>query len=293
MAIEIRPLTPVFGARVTGLSVRDGLAEADIAALDRALDEFSVLHLPGQPVTDEEQVAFTARFGPLEETLPGAVGAGSKVARMSNYLPDGTLKDPNGQSALFTRANNFWHTDSSFKPVPARASMLSAREVATTGGDTEFASTRASYEALAPAMKAKVEGLIAYHDIAHSRLKLSPDAVTAEQRAKMPPVPQALVRTNPRTGRKSLLIGSHICRIEGMADDEAEALNAELVALATRPGHTYRHKWTAGDIVVWDNRAVLHRGLPYDEVADRRLMIRTTLAGAGPTVIDGVIQPGA
>ena len=293
MTIEITPLTPVFGARITGFDARDALDEATIVAIDRAIDDYSVLHLPGQPVTDDEQVAFTERFGPLEGTLPGAVGAGSKVARMSNYLPDGTMKDPNGQKALFTRANNFWHTDSSFNPIPARASMLSAREIATSGGDTEFASTRAAYDALSEGMRAKLEGLIAYHDIAHSRLKLSPNAVTAEQRRKMPPVPQAMVRVNPTTGRKSLLIGSHISRIEGMADGEAEALNAELVALATRPENTYRHKWSTGDIIIWDNRAALHRGLPYDEVNDRRLMIRTTLAGAAPTVIDGRIQPGA
>lgn len=293
MTIEITPLTPVFGARITGFDARDVLDEATIVAIDRAIDDYSILHLPGQPVTDDEQVAFTERFGPLEGTLPGAVGAGSKVARMSNYLPDGTMKDPNGQKALFTRANNFWHTDSSFNPIPARASMLSAREIATSGGDTEFASTRAAYDALSEEMRAKLEGLIAYHDIAHSRLKLSPDAVTAEQRRKMPPVPQAMVRVNPTTGRKSLLIGSHISRIEGMADDEAEALNAELVALATRPENTYRHKWSTGDIIIWDNRAVLHRGLPYDEVNDRRLMIRTTLAGTAPTVVDGRIQPGA
>ena len=293
MTIEITPLTPVFGARITGFDARDALDEATIVAIDRAIDDYSVLHLPGQPVTDDEQVAFTERFGPLEGTLPGAVGAGSKVARMSNYLPDGTMKDPNGQKALFTRANIFWHTDSSFNPIPARASMLSAREIATSGGDTEFASTRAAYDALSEEMRAKLEGLIAYHDIAHSRLKLSQDAVTAEQRRKMSPVPQAMVRVNPMTGRKSLLIGSHISRIEGMADYEAEALNAELVALATRPEYTYRHKWSTGDIIIWDNRAALHRGLPYDEVNDRRLMIRTTLAGTAPTVINGRIQPGA
>ncbi len=293
MTIEIAPLTPIFGARITGFDVRGPLDEATIAAIDRALDDYSVLHLPGHPVTDDEQIAFTERFGPLEGTLPGAVGAGSKVARMSNYLPDGTMKDPIGQKALFTRANNFWHTDSSFNPTPARASMLSAREIAMSGGDTEFASTRAAYDALSAEMRERVEGLIAYHDIAHSRLKLSPDAVTAEQRQKMPPVPQAMVRVNPTTGRKSLLIGSHISRIDSMADDAAEALNAELVALATRPENTYRHIWSAGDIIIWDNRAVLHRGLPYDEVNDRRLMIRTTLAGAAPTVVDGRIQPGA
>ena len=293
MPILIEPLTPVFGATLTGFSIRHGICDDVIAEIDRALDEYSILLLPDQPVDDNEQVAFTERFGPLEETLPGAVGAGSKVARMSNYLPDGRLKDPDGQSALFTRANKFWHTDSSFKPCPAKASLLSAREIAVTGGDTEFASTRAAYETLTEDMKRRVVDLIAYHDIAHSRLKLSPDAVTAEQRAKMPAVPQAMVRVNPRTRRKSLLIGSHICRIDSMPDDEAEALNEELVAIATRPENSYRHAWRPDDIIIWDNRAVLHRGHPYDEVNDRRLMIRTTIAGVAPTVVDGRIQAGA
>jgi alpha-ketoglutarate-dependent 2,4-dichlorophenoxyacetate dioxygenase len=290
--ITIEPLTPVFGARVTGFSIRDSVDQKTLAAIEAAFEEYSVLLFPNQPVDDEEQIAFSERFGPLEGTLPGAVGAGSKVARITNILPDGTLKDPNGQKALFTRANIFWHTDSSFKPVPAKASLLSARRIPRAGGDTEFASTRAAYASLPTAVQVRLRDLIVIHDIAHSRAMLTPKALSAEQREAMPPVEQALLRVNPANGHTSLLIGSHAAGIKGWGEEESAALLEELMAAAIKPEHTYRHHWTVGDIVMWDNRAVLHRGHEYDEINDRRLMIRTTLAGLGPTVVDGVVQAG-
>ncbi len=290
--LSIEPLTPVFGARVSGISIRDGVDDATFAAIEAAFEEYSVLHFPDQPVDDEAQIAFSERFGALESTLPGAVGAGSKVARITNILPDGRLKDPNGQLALFTRANIFWHTDSSFKAVPAKASLLSARQIPENGGDTEFASTRAAYASLPAETQARLERLVVIHDIAHSRAMLTPEALSKEQREAMPPVAQALLRTNPANGRKSLTIGSHASRIDGWGQAESKALLDELIASATRPENTYRHRWTVGDIVMWDNLAVLHRGHEYDEVGERRLMIRTTLAGVGPTVVDGAIQTG-
>jgi alpha-ketoglutarate-dependent 2,4-dichlorophenoxyacetate dioxygenase len=293
MALAMRPLTPVFAAEVTGFSIRDGVGDGDFAAIERAFNDYGVLVFPEQPVSDAEQIAFSERFGPLEATLTGAVGTGTKLARISNLLPDGSKKDPASQLALFTRANLFWHTDSSFKPVPAMASLLSARILPKAGGDTEFASTRAAFEALPPETQARLEQMIAVHWIVTSRLKLSPDAVTEAQRREMPPVQQALVRTNPVTGRKSLLIGSHVTHIEGLPDDDALALNEELVRLATLPRHTYRHRWRPHDIVMWDNRAVLHRGHPYDEAGDERLLLRTTVAGTGPTVVDGRIVEAA
>ncbi len=290
--LVIEPLTPAFGARVTGFSIREGVDDGTLTAIESAFEAYSVLYFPDQPVDDEEQIAFSERFGPLEGTLPGAVGAGTKVARITNVMPDGTLKDPDSQLALFTRANIFWHTDSSFKPKPAKASLLSARRIPTEGGDTEFASTRAAYESLPSATQERLDGLIVVHDIAHSRAMLTPKALSTEQRAAMPPVEQALLRVNPSNDRKSLLIGSHAARIKGWNDGESKALLEELMAATVKPEHTYRHRWTVGDIVMWDNRAVLHRGHEYDEINDRRLMIRTTLAGAGPTVVDGIVQIG-
>ncbi len=290
MSLQIEPLTPVFGARISGFSIREGVDESVMAEIEQAFEKYSVLLFPDQPVDDDEQIAFSERLGPLESTLPGAVGAGSKVARIANIMPDGTLKDPNGHQALFTRANIFWHTDSSFKPVPAKASLLSARRIPKAGGDTEFASTRAAYESLPLELRAKLQGLIVIHDIAHSRAMLTPEALSPAQREAMPPVEQSLLRVNPINGRKSLLIGSHAARIKGWDETASEDLLAELMTVTTKPEHTYRHHWTVDDIIMWDNRAALHRGHEYDEINDRRLMIRTTLAGLGPTVVDGVAQ---
>lgn len=292
MAFEIRPLNPHFGAEVSGFSISDGVDAACFARIEAAFNEHSVLVFPGQPLDDETQIAFSERFGPLERTLAGAIGAASKMQRISNTLPDGSIKQAGSQLALFGRANQFWHTDSSFREVPAMASLLSARTLPAVGGDTEFASTRAAYEALSGDEQAALADLIAIHSIVHSREKLSPTAVSEEQRQALPPVPQALVRTNPVTGRKSLLIGSHVSGIVGMPDGEAEALNQKLVAIATRPEFTFRHSWRDGDMIMWDNRAVLHRGHVYDDVNDVRLLMRTTLAGRGPTVIDGAVVEG-
>lgn len=293
MALTIEPINPHFGARVSGFSIRDGVDDATFAGIARAFEEYSVLVFPDQSVTDDEQVAFSERFGPLEGTIAGVVGSGSKVVRVSNMLPDGTLKEPGGHLSLFGRANSFWHTDSSFRECPSKASLLSARIIPDEGGDTEFASTRAAFESLPAAEQARLSDLVAVHSLAFSRRKLSPDAISPEQEKALPPVQQALVRTNPVTGRKSLLIGAHVQDIVGMAHDEAQALLAELLARATQPAFTYRHRWTVGDIVMWDNRAVLHRGHAYDEVNSRRLLIRTTLAGDGPTAAEGQVLAAA
>lgn len=286
MALKIRPLTPHFGAEITGFSIQDGVDDETFAEIEAAFNEHSVLVCPGQPIDDETQVAFSERFGPLEETMAGVVGASGKMQRISNTMPDGSIKEPGSQLALFADANQYWHTDSSFRETPAMASLLSTRILPPDPPDTEFASTRTVYEALSAEVRAELSKLIAIHSIAHSREKLSPDAVSDEQRKAIPPVPQALVRTNPVTGRKSLLIGSHVAAIRGMSDEEAQGLNEKLVAMATQPDLTYRHKWQDGDLVMWDNRATLHRGHTFDAANQVRLLMRTTLAGDGPTVVD-------
>lgn len=294
MSVQIEPLTPNFGARLSGFSIRDGLSDADFQAIEHALNVYGVAVFPDQPLDDDSQVAFSRRLGPLEETLAGAVGAGSPLVRVTNILPDGSIKDPDSQLAKFTRANFLWHTDSSFKAIPAKFSMLSARILPHDGGgDTEFASTTLAYDALSDDLKQRVDGLIAIHSIAWSREQFEKGSSTEEQRKRLPPVQQALVRTNPITGRKSLHIASHVMSIEGMEDGEARALHDELVAVATAPEHVYRHSWSPNDAIIWDNRATMHRATPYDEVGDRRLMIRTTISDFGPTVADGAIVEAA
>lgn len=294
MAVHISPLTEGFGASATGFSIRDGLSESDFRDIELALNAYGVLVMPDQPLDDEAQVTFSERLGPLEETLVGAVGAGSKIVRVANVLPDGTLKDPDSQQALFTRANFLWHTDSSFKATPAKYSMLSARELPRAGGgDTEFVSTAAAYDALSPDEQALADRLIAIHSIAWSREKFAPGASSEEQRRRLPPVPQALVRTNPMTGRKSLHIASHVMGFEGMSDAEGQALHDAWLERATAPDRIYRHRWSPHDAIIWDNRATMHRATPYDETGDRRIMIRTTISDFGPTVRDGAIVEAA
>ncbi len=287
--MKLTPLTDVFGMEVGDVHLTPDLDDETFAGIERAFEEHSLLLFRNQEMDEAAQVAFSRRFGPLESTLAGVAGAGGEIVRVSNLMPDGSLKAPTSHLALFVRANLFWHTDSSFKATPAKASLLFARIIPEAGGDTEFASTRAAYETLPAARRARLDRMIAMHSIAHSRDKIDPTATTAEQRAALPPVPQALVRENPVTGRRSLLIGAHVTDVVGLEISMSDALLAELEALATRPGHTWRHSWRAGDMIMWDNRAVLHRGHPYDEVASRRLLTRTTLAGAGPTVEAGTI----
>ena len=295
MELRIEPLTPVFGAEVSGFDARVPLPLAIRAGILAAFDEFSVLVFHDQPLTDEQQITLSESLGPLELTLPGVVGAGSKIVRVSNMTPNGALKEPGGHLALFGKANLLWHSDSTFRAAPAKGSILSARQIALRGGDTEYASTRAGYDSLSPTMKRRLDGFVAVISIATSRRKIDPRAVNAKQEKALPPAPQALVRRNPVNGRKALVLGSQICAIAGMADNEAQALLDELTAIATQPAFTYRHVWRNDDLVMWDNRAVLHRGHPYDEIRERRLLVRTTLAGDGPTATDGgvIAQEGA
>ncbi|HJM92546.1 MAG: TauD/TfdA family dioxygenase [Alphaproteobacteria bacterium] len=287
MALRIEPLTEFFGASVSGFDAREPLSAETQEEISAAFEDFSVLVFHDQPLTDEQQITFSKYFGPLEETLPGLVGSGSKIVRVSNMLADGSLKEPGSHLALFGAANLMWHSDSTFKAAPAKGSILSARQIVKQGGDTEYASGRAAYDSLSADMKQRLDGLVAIHSIATSRRKVDPNAVSPEQETALPPVPQALVRPNPVNSRKALVLGSHIGAIVGMADDEAMALIDELTEIATQDTFTYRHVWRPNDVVMWDNRAVLHRGRPYDEANERRLMVRTTLAGDGPTAVDG------
>src|SRR5262249_31091602 len=180
---------------------------------------------------------------------------------------------------LFNAGNQMWHSDSSFKRVPAMASMLSGREVPPEGGETEFASMRVAYECLPEEVRRRLEGKVAIHSFAYSRGLVGEGLLTAEHAAQVPPVSQALVRVNPVNGRKTFFVGSHACEILGMPTDDARRLLRELLDRATRPELVYTHTWEVGDLVMWDNRCVLHRGRPWDENRYRRVMHRTTVAG--------------
>ena len=284
MTLETRRLHPRVGAEVLGVDVTQ-VSDSVLDEIVAAFDEHSVLLFRGQRLDDAAQIAFSRRFGPLETTI-------RSINSRRSHSPDANPPTstprrliPTGHTH-FQRRQQMWHTDSSFKRVPALASLLSAREVPPEGGETEFASMRVGYEGLPEAMQRFLEGKVAIHSFVYSRGLVSGGLMEPDHAAQVPPVPQLLVRANPRHGRKAYFVASHACEIVGMATDEARALLRDLLERATRPEMVYTHRWRPGDLVMWDNRCVLHRGRPWDESAHRRVMHRTTVAGDGPTVPD-------
>lgn len=281
---KIRDLHVSFGAEIGSVDITRPLAAAEWADIRAAFEENSVLLFRGQAMDDASQIAFSECFGPLERTISANPAGGTAFARQSNIdISDGTVIPPDDRRMIYQKANMLWHSDSSFKPVPSLCSVLSAREVPSTGGDTEFVSCRAAWERLSASEQARLEGLVVIHDLAYSRGLVDPTVLTGAQKAEVPAVRQALVRANPMNGRKALFIGAHASHIEGMPMEEGQALLAELLAGATRPEDVFSHAWREGDVIVWDNRCVLHRATPYDSLTYRRLMQRTTVAGEGPT----------
>lgn len=285
--IRVTPLLPHVAARVEGVELRR-LDEATFAQVFDAFQEHSVLVFHDQRLTDDEQMAFSRRFGPLEQTIkaPGKENRHHpNLVDLSNVDPDrdGKLIGWTDRRMVYQSGNQLWHSDSSFKPVPAMASLLSAREVPPVGGETEFASMRHAYATLPADAQRRLEGKVAVHSILYSRHTIAPNLFDPDQADELPPVRQALVRTNPVNGRKSIYIGSHAWYIEDTPYEESRRQLDELLAHTTRPELVYQHRWRPWDLVMWDNRCVLHRGRPWDAARHKRVMRRTTVAGEGPT----------
>ncbi len=281
--LEIKPLHPLFAAEVIGLNLGQEPTPETLTEIDRAFADFSVLVFRNQDITDEQQIRFSEHFGELEETKVGTPGAGSKLIVLTNIGSDGEIIPPSDRQVLNNKANQQWHADSSFKPVPAKASMLSARIIPSAGGNTEYISMRAVYAALSDEMKARIGDLVGVHDYAYGRAKIDPDLVTDAERSALPPVKQAMVLTHA-DGSESLYLGAHCASVVGMAEAEGRALIDELMAFATQPQFIYSHPWSPHDMVLWDNRAVLHRATPFSSTSEKRLMVRTTIGGEAPTV---------
>jgi alpha-ketoglutarate-dependent 2,4-dichlorophenoxyacetate dioxygenase len=280
MTIAVARLTPCFAARIDGVDITRWLAGETWAAIRAAFEEHSVLVFRGQPLDDESQIAFSLRFGALEITRSMNPAAGTPFARQSNLdIKTGEVIPPDDRRMVYQLANMFWHTDSSFKAVPSLCSLLSGRIVPPEGGATEFASARAAYPSLPEALKRQVETAVVVHDFSWSRDQVRPGFFTAEERAVYPPVRHPLVRTNPANGRRSLFLGAHASHVEGLPLGEGRALLKTLLDHVTRAEFCYRHEWQEGDLVVWDNRCVLHRATPYDTTRHKRLMQRTTVSG--------------
>lgn len=289
MSIETRPLHPHIGATMTGIDARRPQTGAEIAAIEAGMDRHAVLVLPGQDISDEQQLAFSRNFGPLEEGANSTVRNGElrlnpAFADVSNLDKDGARLARDNRRRMAALGNRLWHSDASFRAVPARYSILSGRIVTTDGGNTEFADMRAAYDALDAATKAEIEDLVCEHSLIYSRQQLGFTEFLADERVSMAPVLQRLVRTHPVTGRKSLYLSAHIGAIVGWPRPEAMAFVRDLMEHATRPEFVYVHRWTPHDLIMWDNRTTMHRVRRFDDLNTVRDMRRTTTRSDGPTV---------
>lgn len=277
--MQIRPLHPEIGAEIIGVKMEDVARDDGVyQAVRTAFEEHSVLLFRKQVIRDDTQVAFSARFGPLETAKAASLGEGTPFSILTNVDPKtGELVPPGHKEALRAKANQLWHTDSSFRQLPALASVLSARTIPGEGGETEFVSQRASWNRLPPALKEKLSLCFAWHSYAHSRGKIDPNLASQREQDTLPPACWRMRWRNPVNGRDALYIASHTGAIEGMDKTEALKLIDALMALSTEPGHAYTHVWQAGDVVMWDNRASMHRGRPWPMNKPRH-MVRTTIS---------------
>jgi alpha-ketoglutarate-dependent 2,4-dichlorophenoxyacetate dioxygenase len=289
MTIAFRPLTPNFAGEVSGVDLTHNLTEAEVAALEAGMDRFAVLVYHRQAVTDEQQKSFSLNFGKLEQTEGGNVTQ-AKDQRLGAFMADVSNLDAShkplardDRRRMFNLGNRLWHSDSSFRAVPAKYSILSGRITVDRGGRTEFADMRAAYDALDAATKTEIEDLVCEHSLLYSRGTLGFSDLSDAERAMFKPVRQRMVRVHPVTGRKSLYLSSHIGSIIGWPVPEARAFIRDLTEHATQPQFLYKHVWKQFDMVMWDNRSTMHRVTRFDETRVRD-MRRTTVAGDSATV---------
>jgi alpha-ketoglutarate-dependent 2,4-dichlorophenoxyacetate dioxygenase len=282
MGITIFPVTPDFAAEIGDVDLRN-LSDADFAAIQAAFWKYSVLAFPGQDLTPQQHLDFSARFGPVENerTLdPKATPTrySGAFADISNLNAEGKIWGETSRQRMYKAGNKLWHTDSSFKRLPALCSLLYSRTIAPIGGHTEFADQRAAYDALPEATKQKLHGLVVEHCIEHSRRRNGFTEFNDDERRRLPPVPQMLVRTIPQNGRKSLYVASHAGRIYEMPDADGRALIDELIAHVTQRQFVYTHRWRPNELVMWDNRCTMHRGTDFDDLRWVRDMQRVTIS---------------
>lgn len=290
MSVAIRPLHPVFVGEVAGVDCRRPLSAEAVWAIEAGMDQYAVLVFRDQNITDDEQIAFTRHFGRLESyTTAGHIRRreeqrlGPGIIDFSNLDKDGRIMSAEDRVWFFKLGDRLWHSDSSFRPIPAKYSILSGRVIPSWGANTEFADMRAAYDALDARTKAEIEDLVCEHSLIYSREAIGFTDLTPEEIAAFRPVRQPLVRTHPVTGRKSLFLAAHAGAIVGWTIPEARMFLRDLTEHATQREFVYSHAWRRYDLVMWDNRTTMHRARRFDrnEVRDMR---RTTLAGDAPLI---------
>jgi alpha-ketoglutarate-dependent 2,4-dichlorophenoxyacetate dioxygenase len=291
MALQIRPIDPVnrpdFAGEVAGIDLRETMTPQQVAAIVEGMDKFAVLVFHDQRIDDEQQLAFSRNFGTLELANSDVRRdedrrLAPEIADISNLGKGNGIMSREDRRRLFGLGNMLWHSDSSFKATPAKYSLLHARILPKTGGNTEFADMRAAYDALDDDVKAEINDLVCEHSQQYSRGVLGFD-FTEEERLRNPPVPQRLVRRHPGSGRRSIFLSAHAGAIRGMPVPEARSLLRDLTEHATQRKFVYAHQWRVGDLVMWDNRAMMHRARRYDPREVRELH-RTTVADDRPTL---------
>ena len=290
MAVEIRQVGDKFAGEVTGIDLTKPLSTESVNAIHDGMDEYAVLFFRGQPLTADEQLAFSKQLGEIEHAI-GTSLRDDKDARLpttfadvSNLDRDERPFDINDRRRLFAIGNRLWHSDSSFKVIPAKYSILHAISIPSRGGNTEFAHMPSAYDALDEETKGEIDDLICEHSQIFSRQQVGFTELTKEEIERFEPVRQRLIRRHPKTGRKSLYLSSHAGRIDGLSVPDAKLLLLDLVNHATQKKFVYIHKWQMGDLVMWDNRQTMHRVRPFP-VNEPRDMRRTTIVGDGPTVV--------
>jgi alpha-ketoglutarate-dependent 2,4-dichlorophenoxyacetate dioxygenase len=291
MTITIRPADPArpdFVGVVSGVDLRHDVGDAGAAAIEAGMDRYAVLVFRGQDIDDAQQIAFSRHFGPLEQATGDIARSDQRrlameVNDISNLDRDGGVLAREDRRRLFALGNMLWHSDSSFKPTPAKYSLLSARVIPASGGNTEFADMRAAWDALDAETQALVRDLVCEHTQIHSRGTLGFTDFTEEERARWAPVPQRLVRRHPRTGRLSLFLSAHAGGIIGWPKPEALMLLRDLTEHATQRDVVHAHVWQPYDLVMWDNRVTMHRARRYP-AEQKRDLHRTTVADSAPTL---------
>ncbi len=291
MTIHVAPVNSGFVAEVSGVDLLRPVARDDFLGIQAALDSYAVLIFKDQPVDDSQQIAFSSLFGPVEISI-GAIRTNrktrlrSEVADISNLDVHNNIRLAQDPWLMMQHANQLWHTDSSFKRIPGKISFLSAREVPPEGGETEFADLRAAHDSLDTVTLEVIKDLFAEHSIFFSRSLVGYADFSQEERDALPPVTRPLVRTMEGSGRQTLYLASHASHIIGWSVQRGRELLDRLTAAATQPRFVFSHRWSAGDLVVWDNRCTMHRGRPFD-AGQRRDLRRITVSDA-----DALASPG-
>ena len=297
--MTVYPVTENFAAEIGDIDLSVPLSGEDRAEIESAFNRYSVLVFPDQKLSTDQHLDFARNFGALETTIHATrsdakLRVRAEIADVSNLDPSEAIWGEKSRKRMFEMGNRMWHTDSSFRRVPAKASLLYARSIPPVGGQTEFADMRAGYDALTDGMKLRLHGLVAEHAIMYSRKKLGFTDFSDEENQTLPPVPQTLVRRHAGSGRMGLYLASHAGRIFGMNEQDGQALLKHLIEHATQRQFVYTHRWRAHDLVMWDNRCTMHRGKGYDDLRWPRDMQRATVSDVASTCEqEGIAVPAA